>query len=263
MSIGTKIFELRTSKNLSQGDLADILDVSRQSVSKWETDASIPDLDKLIKLCDLFDVSLDELTCRKAEANTQNSSISVIPPKEIPMTQQKIIGYILLSVSLLAAILIWVFAERPEDLDMPIPIITVALACSLICLFVKEKAGYWCGWAVAAPIVVLSPHFVGFPILTAMNTLLVIFSVIMAFVASRIFDKPVITTDKKKNLHIILAWCALIVLRMIEYIVVMHSIISSAIAMLPFIIIDLTAYIYTALLMTYTVCYVKNIKRNK
>ncbi len=47
MSIGKKIFELRTAKNLSQGDLAEILDVSRQSVSKWETDSAVPDLDKL------------------------------------------------------------------------------------------------------------------------------------------------------------------------------------------------------------------------
>ena len=60
MSIGNNIYKLRTSKNLSQGELADQLDVSRQSVSKWETDAAVPDLDKLMKLCDLFNVSLDE-----------------------------------------------------------------------------------------------------------------------------------------------------------------------------------------------------------
>ena len=263
MSIGTKIYELRTAKNLSQGDLADILDVSRQSVSKWETDASTPDLDKLIKMCDLFDITIDELTCRETKANALPHSKTNAFEKEHPLTQQKIIGYILLSVSLLASILVWIFAESESDLDVPIPIILTALACSFICLFVKQKAGYWCAWAIAAPIVVLSPHFVGLPILTAMNTLLVIFSVIMAFVANRIFNKTVITTDKMKKTHIILAWCALIVLRVIEYIVVMHSIISSALAMLPFIIIDLIAYIYTALLITYTVCYVKNTKRNK
>ena len=80
MSIGTKIYELRTAKNLSQGDLADILDVSRQSVSKWETDASTPDLDKLIKMCDLFDITLDELTCRETKANA-------LPQLPAPSTQ--------------------------------------------------------------------------------------------------------------------------------------------------------------------------------
>ena len=49
MTLGQNIARLRTQKNLSQGDLADALEVSRQSVSKWETDASIPELDKLLR----------------------------------------------------------------------------------------------------------------------------------------------------------------------------------------------------------------------
>ena len=73
MSIGEKIYELRTAKNLSQGEVADLLGVSRQSVSKWETDGAVPELDKLMKLCDLFGVSMDELTCRRAQtAENQN-----------------------------------------------------------------------------------------------------------------------------------------------------------------------------------------------
>ena len=61
MTLGENIVRLRTQKNWSQGDLADALDISRQSVSKWETDASIPELDKLLKLSALFGVTLDEL----------------------------------------------------------------------------------------------------------------------------------------------------------------------------------------------------------
>lgn len=263
MSIGTKIFELRTAKNLSQGDLADILDVSRQSVSKWETDASIPDLDKLIKLCDLFEISLDELTCRQVKEKAQQSMVLETTKKEHPVTQQKIIGYILLTVSLLGSILVWLFSEGPEDLDLPIPIIFTVLSCSLICLFVKHKAGYWCAWAIAAPIVVLSPHFVGLPILTAMNTLLFIFSIIMAFVANEVFDKITISTNKKKSLRMFLAWCALVVFRIIKLIIIMHITISSALSMFPVLITDLIAYVYTSLLLTYTVCYVKSIKRGK
>ncbi|WP_243093240.1 helix-turn-helix transcriptional regulator [Pseudoflavonifractor sp. AF19-9AC] len=52
---------LRTQLGLSQEDLAEKLGVSRQSVSKWETGQSVPDLDKLIKLADLFGISVDEL----------------------------------------------------------------------------------------------------------------------------------------------------------------------------------------------------------
>ena len=61
MLLSEKILTLRTARNLSQGDLAEALEVSRQSVSKWETGQSVPDLDKIIKLADLFGVSVDEL----------------------------------------------------------------------------------------------------------------------------------------------------------------------------------------------------------
>ena len=61
MTLAEKILKLRTARNLSQGDLAEALEVSRQSVSKWETGQSVPDLDKIIKLADLFGVSVDEL----------------------------------------------------------------------------------------------------------------------------------------------------------------------------------------------------------
>ena len=59
MTLGQRIYRLRTEKGMSQGDLADALGVSRQSVSKWETDGSVPDLDKLVRLCEVFDVSMD------------------------------------------------------------------------------------------------------------------------------------------------------------------------------------------------------------
>lgn len=71
MKLHEKIYTLRTAKNLSQGDLAEMLDVSRQSVSKWETGASIPDLDKLIKMSDLFGVSLDALVREEMPENEQ------------------------------------------------------------------------------------------------------------------------------------------------------------------------------------------------
>ena len=61
MILAEKIVFLRKRKGWSQEELADKLDISRQSVSKWELGASIPDLDKIIKLSDLFDVTTDYL----------------------------------------------------------------------------------------------------------------------------------------------------------------------------------------------------------
>lgn len=66
MSLGERIYNLRTEKNMSQEELAEHLNVSRQSVSKWETDSAIPELEKLIKICDIFETSLDELTGRSS-----------------------------------------------------------------------------------------------------------------------------------------------------------------------------------------------------
>jgi len=61
MLLSEKILALRTEQGLSQGDLAEKLEVSRQSVSKWETGQATPDLDKIIKMADLFGVTVDEL----------------------------------------------------------------------------------------------------------------------------------------------------------------------------------------------------------
>lgn len=61
MSIGERISELRTQQNISQGQLADMLEVSRQAVSKWENDLSSPDTIRLIKLADVLDTEVEYL----------------------------------------------------------------------------------------------------------------------------------------------------------------------------------------------------------
>jgi len=81
MNIGENIFNLRTSKNMSQTDLANALDVSRQSVSKWENNSAVPDLERIIKMSRLFEVTLDELVFGES-AKTKNEPTSA--PQEIP-----------------------------------------------------------------------------------------------------------------------------------------------------------------------------------
>ena len=62
MSLGERISELRNAANMSQADLARAMDVSRQAVSKWETDQSSPDASNLILLSDLLDTDIEYLT---------------------------------------------------------------------------------------------------------------------------------------------------------------------------------------------------------
>ena len=57
MTIGQKITTLRVQAGLSQEDLAEKLSVSRQSVSKWEMDQAVPQLDKALLICDMFGLS--------------------------------------------------------------------------------------------------------------------------------------------------------------------------------------------------------------
>lgn len=68
MTLGEKIYNLRTEKGFSQEALGEKLGVSRQSVSKWETDQSVPELDKIVTLSEVFKVSTDYLLKEKEEA---------------------------------------------------------------------------------------------------------------------------------------------------------------------------------------------------
>ena len=67
MSIGERITDLRKARNISQGQLAELMEVSRQAVSKWETDQASPDTIRLIKLADVLDTDVEYLaTGRKS-----------------------------------------------------------------------------------------------------------------------------------------------------------------------------------------------------
>lgn len=66
MEFNNKLYELRKQKGFSQEELANRLNVSRQTVSKWEVGDSTPDMEKLIAISDLFGISLDELILDKS-----------------------------------------------------------------------------------------------------------------------------------------------------------------------------------------------------
>ena len=60
-TFGQRLTKLRKEKELTQNDIADKVGVTAQAVSKWENDLASPDIDVLMKLADIFDISLDEL----------------------------------------------------------------------------------------------------------------------------------------------------------------------------------------------------------
>ena len=73
MEFNNKLYELRKQKGLSQEELAGRLNVSRQTVSKWEVGESSPDMEKLVAISELFDISLDELVLNKAPKKEEAS----------------------------------------------------------------------------------------------------------------------------------------------------------------------------------------------
>lgn len=75
MTIGTRISELRKQNNISQGQLAAMMDVSRQAVSKWENDSSTPDALKLIKHADIFNVDIEYLATGSNRNQIKESEI--------------------------------------------------------------------------------------------------------------------------------------------------------------------------------------------
>ncbi|MBQ9491073.1 MAG: helix-turn-helix transcriptional regulator [Lachnospiraceae bacterium] len=71
MEFNNKLYELRKKRGYSQEELANRLNVSRQTVSKWEVGESAPDMEKLVAISDLFEVSLDELVKDKVPEQAQ------------------------------------------------------------------------------------------------------------------------------------------------------------------------------------------------
>lgn len=72
MTFGEKLKQLRKEKNYSQEELAEKLSVSRQAVTKWETDAGTPDIENIKAISALFGVSLDELILGKEDEESDN-----------------------------------------------------------------------------------------------------------------------------------------------------------------------------------------------
>lgn len=190
MNLGEKIYELRTKKNLSQGDLADALQVSRQSVSKWENDTAVPDLDKLIKLCDIFEISIDEIVGRE---KPQKKSVSKWLDFKKSLTKTQNIGCVLAAITLLCLI---VPLGRFFTFSFG--------ACAIICLFVKKYAWYWCVWAWYLPIQFLINNLnIDFYIT---NSVEIAFAFVMIIVAYLCFKGIEIKTNKKtKKLLMVLS----------------------------------------------------------
>ena len=149
MTLSERITALRTARGLSQEALAQRLGVSRQSISKWETGASTPELDKLTALADLFGLTLDELVRGEAIPTPEPTPDPAAPTGTIPSC--KIAGWLLLALGGLCAIL--ALALHPGLLILAV----VLLLYGILCLTIRRHTGLTIAWVTFLPLAFLSP----------------------------------------------------------------------------------------------------------
>ena len=129
MSIGSKLSELRKKNNYSQEDLAEKLNVTRQTISKWELDETSPDLNSAKQLSIIFQISLDDLV----DNDIKNIVVEKVSNTEklagIIIDTLKVIGIGFVILIILAIVIIFVFnitqSETPKTTS------SVTMACEV------------------------------------------------------------------------------------------------------------------------------------
>lgn len=145
MSVGQKLLDLRKSKQLSQEEVAERLNVTRQTISKWETDQSMPDFDKIIPLCNLYEISADELLTGKKnnEKEWQKETIVNINDNEKQIEKKKALG-ISISIIMYFIAVAWIMVTIPSlQLDPIISTAVFILICGIAtCIIVYSSIVY-------------------------------------------------------------------------------------------------------------------------
>lgn len=149
MNIHETIYRLRTESAMSQLELAEALDVSRQSISKWETGAAVPELDKLVKLSDVFGTTLDELVRGTGEGTSEAPTAQKHCEFQPSVTVEKqgiephrIIALAVLCTGILAALLLLLISGAGEALFCAVPLI----ALGALFLALPRKCLLWGFW---------------------------------------------------------------------------------------------------------------------
>lgn len=119
MNVGEKIKKIRKMAGMTQEELAEKMNVSRQTISKWEKEISSPDLDSAIALCELFEISLDDFL--KGGRSVKEEKISLEDMIKINRRNQKmtillISGLFFLMIGALAVLFIEALQNTTESI---------------------------------------------------------------------------------------------------------------------------------------------------
>ena len=112
MNLGDRLMELRKSKHLSQEEVAEKINVSRQTISKWETNQSTPDFDKIIPLCELYAISTEELITGNKPVK-EEKEIVYIEKEEEDIHKDKRTKGLVISILLFFVAIAWIMISIP------------------------------------------------------------------------------------------------------------------------------------------------------
>ena len=112
MTFAEKLAKLRRSQNYTQEQFADLLGVSRQSVSKWENGTAYPETEKLIKIGEMFDCSIDYLLKDSIEEPTPNLQPAPLPETKPKKRRWAIAAVAAAALAITVAILVIIFIPR-------------------------------------------------------------------------------------------------------------------------------------------------------
>ena len=136
MNLGEKLFELRKAKNLTQDEVAEKLNVTRQTVSKWETNQSTPDFDKIVPISELFEIGVEELLTGKVKEENDQAKEEI---KEKVLTKQEAKEKSAKVVS--GSIFIYILAVALIMILIPVKHVNPIVASSIFLILI--------GWATA------------------------------------------------------------------------------------------------------------------
>ena len=137
-SLGERLLNLRKDKKLSQEEVAYKLNVTRQTVSKWETDQSMPDFDKIVPLCELYEITPNELFIELSKMEDKDLPISNM--EEQSKTNKKAKG-IAISIILYFLAIAWIMISIPVININPVVASAIFL---LICAVATSIIVYVC-----------------------------------------------------------------------------------------------------------------------
>lgn len=146
MDIGTKIANARLKAGLTQERVAEELGVSRQTISNWENEKTYPDIKSVIKMSDLYHVSLDHLLKEEVPVNEYieylDESTNVVNSKK--KLSELILIATYLGIWAFALIIFWVFTSGSDAFGYSITVLWILLpVTTFVISFIAGKNDYW------------------------------------------------------------------------------------------------------------------------